>query len=98
MTRTRRLSCNTFNCISKMLRRAVTSFLGGEQRLSQAVPAAFYATASTDYAIAMKQAGEITAATTSTIMPAEAGYTTGVPLETFNRKVCLICSIYNNDA
>lgn len=76
-----------------MLRRAVTSLFGAEQRLTQAVPAAFYATASTDYAIAIKQAGEITNATTSSISSAEAGYTTGVPLETFNRKVCSLDGI-----
>lgn len=46
-----------------------------------------FATASADYSIAMKKAAEITGAAESAMGPKEGGFTAGVPLDTFTRKV-----------
>jgi NADH dehydrogenase (ubiquinone) Fe-S protein 4 len=46
-----------------------------------------YATAAADYSIAMKKAAELITPAEVAIQPKEAGFTTGVPLSTFTRKV-----------
>ncbi|GLC37372.1 hypothetical protein PLESTB_001594400 [Pleodorina starrii] len=50
-----------------------------------------YATAASDYAVAMKKAAELVTPAEVAVQPKEAGYTTGVPMQTFSRKARIYC-------